>query len=233
LGRLHGWVLRVYEQMWQRARQFWTDPMWIRVTDEMKAASFLQINEPVMGEVMAPAVDPQTGEPVVDSMTGQPMMMPAMEVVDQKNRIAELDMDIILDQDDDSASLAQEVWGELVQLVSSSGGLQVVFEPAFELMIEASPIADKTRIIELLKGKREEMQGNQMQQLQQQVQQLTEQLQAKQQTDAAVTAAEVEDKQAATLQKVASAHKTAAEADTVQAQLFGGLGLDPMLALQD
>jgi hypothetical protein len=34
MGRLTSWSLRVYEQCWWRARQFWTAPKWIRVTDD-------------------------------------------------------------------------------------------------------------------------------------------------------------------------------------------------------
>jgi hypothetical protein len=233
LGRLHGWVLRVYEQMWQRARQFWTGPMWIRVTDELKAASFLQINEPVMGMVMAPAMDPQTGQPAVDPMTGQPVMMPTQGVVEYKNRPAELSMDIILDDTQDTANLQEEIWGELMQLVSNAGGLQSIYSDEFETALEMSPIADKPRLVEKLKAKREARDQNMVTQLQQQVEQLTQALQQKQATDQAVTQSTVEKNQAQTLQAAAGAHKTATEADKGQAELYAALGIDPLLALQD
>jgi phenylalanyl-tRNA synthetase alpha subunit len=61
-------------------------------------------------------------------------------------------------------------------LVGQAGGLQVVYTPAFELMIEASPLADKSRVIELIKKGREEQEHNQVQQLTQTVQQLQQQL---------------------------------------------------------
>lgn len=232
LGRLHGWVLRVYEQMWNRARQYWTDPMWIRVTDEVKGPEFLKVNEPVMGQVMQPVAGPD-GQPQIDPATGQPMMMPGIGQVSTKNRLAELDMDIILDQDEDTASLQQEVWGEIVQMVGQAGGIQMVFSPEFELMIEASPLADKRRILELIKAAREEKDQNVIAQMQQQIQQLTQQLQAKQETSQAEVAANVEHKQAQTLHANAQAHKAAVSADTEQAQLFAGLGLDPLAALAD
>ena len=72
-----------------------------------------------------------------------------------------------------------------------------------------------------------------MAQLTQQVQQLTAALEQKKQIEGAETAASIEEKQAGTLQKTAAAHKTAAEADAAQAQLYGALGLDPLIALQD
>ncbi|MEO7172557.1 hypothetical protein, partial [Flavobacterium sp.] len=69
MGRLTSWSLRVYEQCWNRARQYWTGPKWIRVTDDPRTMQFLQVNEP--------AVDAQ-GQPIpeVDPSTGQPAMQP-------------------------------------------------------------------------------------------------------------------------------------------------------------
>lgn len=46
LSRFTDWEKAVYEAMWLTARQFWTEPKWIRVTDELKAAKFVQINGP-------------------------------------------------------------------------------------------------------------------------------------------------------------------------------------------
>lgn len=190
IGRLNNWELRVYRQMWARARQFWTDEMFIRISDDVRAPEWLKVNEPQMGMVMQPQ---QVAGP-----DGQPMMamVPAMGQVGTKNRLAEMDVDIILDTVQDTATLAQEVWAELVQLVGQAGGLEAVYSPAFELMIEASPMADKTRVIELIKKGRDEQQQNQVQQLQGQVQQLTQALQQKQEQDQAVAQADVQHKTA-------------------------------------
>lgn len=190
IGRLNNWELRVYRQMWARARQFWTDEMFIRISDDVRAPEWLKVNEPQMGMVMQPQ---QVAGP-----DGQPMMamVPAMGQVGTKNRLAEMDVDIILDTVQDTATLAQEVWAELVQLVGQAGGLEAVYSPAFELMIEASPMADKTRVIELIKKGRDEQQQNQVQQLTQQVQQLTQALQQKQGQDQAVAQADVQHKTA-------------------------------------
>lgn len=228
LARLTAWELEVLREMWNRARQFWTDPMWIRVTDELKAVEFLKVNEPVMGMTMQPVAGPD-GQPQVDPATGQPAMMPAVGVTGYKNRLAEIDVDIILDTVADTATLQQEVWTELVQLVGQAGGLEAVFNPAFELMIEASPIADKRRLIDMIKTKRDEMQQAQAQQAQQQA----EQAQMQQQVAMAGAKADIEDKEAATAQKLASAHKSAVDADTAQAQLYAGLGINPLQALLD
>jgi len=204
MGRLHGWVLRVYEQMWFRAKQYWTDPMWIRVTDDIKTAEFLKVNEPVMGPTMAPAVNPQTGEPVADPVTGQPMMMPTIGQVDTKNRLADLDMDIILDQDDDTANLQQEVWAEIMELLRLG---MSPFSPEFEIAVEMSPLSDKGRILERLKAKREEIQQAQAAEAQAQ-----QEAQAKAaEIGEATAAADIENKKADTAVKVANALKITAE----------------------
>lgn len=195
IGRLNNWELRVYRQMWARARQFWTDEMFIRISDDVRAPEWLKVNEPQMGMVMQPVGGPD-GQTIADPMTGQPAMRPTMGVVGYNNRLAEMDVDIILDTVQDTATLAQEVWAELVQLVGQAGGLEAVYSPAFELMIEASPMADKTRVIELIKKGRDEQKQNQVQQLTQQVQQLTQALQQKQGQDQAVVQADVQHKNA-------------------------------------
>lgn len=227
-ARLQAWEERVYKKMWDRARQFWTDPMFIRVTDETQAPEFLKVNEPQMGMVMQPVAGPD-GQPVIDPYTGQPAMQPTMGVVGYENRLAEMDLDIILDTVQDTATLAQEVWAELVQLVSNSGGLPVVFTPPFQLMIEASPLPDKTRILDLIKAKSEEMEQSQVKQMEGVIQQLQQQLQAKGQADAA----EVENKQADTLQKTANAHKAAVDADRAEAEIFASGGVNPLVALMN
>lgn len=192
LGRFSDWENRCYRQMWMRAQQLWQAPMWIRVTDDLKAPEFIQINEPEMGMVLEqqPVMD-EAGQPVVDPATGQPamQMMPAIGVTGYKNRLAELDMDIMVDTVPDQVSLQHEVWGEIMQLVSSTGqGLAAVFQPEFELMIEASPLADKARVLELIRKAREGREQNEIEQLKQQLQKMAAALEQKQQNEQADTA---------------------------------------------
>lgn len=225
MGRLNDWETRVYRQMWLRAQQFWTAPMFIRVTDDVRAPEFIQINEPVQGMVVQPQpmADPLTGQPVVDPNTGEPamQMIPAIGVVDVKNRIADLDMDIIVSTQPDTANLQMEVWAELTDLAARAGGLQAVFTQEFELMIEASPLADKQRVIEMLRRAREEREKDQIVQMQQTIAQLQAALEEKQQTDQAETFSNVRKNLAAAGKSDADAMKT-----TVEAQR---LAIEPIL----
>lgn len=166
MGRLSSWQLRVYQQCWDRARQFWTAPKWIRVTDDTNAAEFLQVNEPVFDEQGRPVpdVDPRTGQPKmqpvagpdgqpqIDPSTQQPAMQPVQKV---NNRLSELEMDIILDSSPDTANLAQEVWNSLLELSKSVP----IGTPQWMIALEMSPIPDKGRTIERIKKWQQQQQG--------------------------------------------------------------------------
>jgi hypothetical protein len=169
VGRLDDWKERVNRQMWWRARQFWDEEMYIRVTDEEDAFEFLTINEPVwetqpaMGpdgqpievRVMQPQLDPATGQvvnrpvPKLDPQTGQQMV---------KNRPADMDMDIILKSTPDSVTLQQEAYVEIMRAY----GPQI----PLELGIEMSPFPNKKEWLEKLKKFKEEAQKAQQQQAQ-------------------------------------------------------------------
>lgn len=156
MGGIQDWENRSYRQMWMVMQQYWTGPTWIRVTDDPKAPQYLQINEPAVDEQGQPvlAVDPQTGQPqmqpvagpdgqpMIDPNTGQPAMQPVQQV---NHRIAEMDMDIIIDAVPDTANLAQEVWTDLLELTRS--GIPIG-SPQFMIAVEMSPLPNKAEIIE-------------------------------------------------------------------------------------
>jgi hypothetical protein len=224
LARLNSWELRCYRAMWDRARQFKDQPWFVRTTDDTKAMEFLQVNEPQMGEIPQQVQDPATGAVFVQMVPG---------IVGYNNRLAEMDVDIILDTTPDTANLQQEVWAELTNLVTSAGGLAAVSTPEFKVMLEISPLDDKTRIIEKLDKFTQERDQSQVAQLTAQVQQLSAALEEKQAVSTAEAGAKIELTQAQTAKTLADAHKTATDADTGQAQLYAGLGIDPLQALAD
>ena len=100
----------------------------------------------------------------LDPTTDQSAEPAAIESDDRPRlRPAEIDLDIILDEAPDTAALQDEVFAELMELVRIGIG---PFSPEFELLIEMSPLSDKARILERLKGKREEQQQAQQGQAQ-------------------------------------------------------------------
>lgn len=116
------WILRVYRQIWARARQFWTAPMFVRVTDEIDTPKFVVINEPVFGDGGMPVIDPATGTPAL------------------RNRLAEMDVDLIGDRSQHVANVQAEEFWALVDLARS--GVALIPPQAF---IMASSIRNNNR----------------------------------------------------------------------------------------
>ena len=133
-GGIEHWELRIYRAMWERVQQFWTAPMYIRVTNDTKAPEFIGINQPIQG----PA---QIG---MDPATGMATIMPS--VLGYENAVAEMDVDITLDTVPDTANLAQEQFATIADLMAKTG------QPVpLEIMVELSSLPEKHKIIEKLK----------------------------------------------------------------------------------
>jgi hypothetical protein len=131
LGRFTDWDTRVNKQMWNRARQFYTDPKWVRVTDDIGAPQYVRINEPTAPQM------------VTDPATGQQMMQPGPP----KNHIAQMDVDIVVDSVPDTASLQQEVFAEFMQLAQIN---PQAYPPKF--LIQISPLPEKQKLLKALEG---------------------------------------------------------------------------------
>ena len=113
---LRDWTERVYRQVWAAIKQFWDGPRWIRVTDDQASQMFIGVN--------------------------QPMMTPAGPQV--MNQVAMIDVDIIVDQAPDYASLRAEQFQMLGELAQSG----VPIPP--QAIIEASDLRDKDKIIQAM-----------------------------------------------------------------------------------
>lgn len=182
---LRDWTLRCYRQMWSRIRQFWTDERYIRITDEMQAPQFIAVNH-VVG--MQPAMDPQTGQIV---------MQPVME-----NGLADLDVDIVIEEAPDMVSLRQEQFEQLTQMAQAG----IPIPP--DLIVEVSGLRDKRKVLESMKAMQQ--QAAQAQQMQMDM-------------EAGKVQADVGAKQAKAQRDQVEAAKTAAEIPGAQAQSQGAV----------
>lgn len=124
--RQRDWKLRCYRKMWMRIRQAWQGEKWIRVTDDQNAVQFVGVNQYQL--------DPMTGELVTQNM------------------VAQIDVDIILDEGPDTIVMNEE----LMQHFSSMG--EAAFSPAGKLLIELSNVNGKERLMKMID---EAMQGQQ------------------------------------------------------------------------
>jgi len=134
--RLSDFTLRCYRAMWARARQFYTDPKMIRITDDLKTVQMLQINEPIVEMVPQQQMGP----------FGVPMTIMTPQVTGYNNRLAEMDMDIIVDAQPDTTTLQEVQFEALAQMAAN--GLPI---PP-ELIIRASSLPNKRELLEALES---------------------------------------------------------------------------------
>jgi hypothetical protein len=114
---LRYWQNRVMRATWSRIKQFWTAEVWIRVTDD-ENTKFLALNSKY------PEGHPQAGKP--------------------QNMVADLDVDIIIDEMPDVVSIQQEQFQTLAELAKA--GLPI--PPA--VIIQASGLRNKQQIIDMI-----------------------------------------------------------------------------------
>jgi hypothetical protein len=163
---LRHWSWRVYRSCWCRVRQFWTAEKWIRVTDDEQNLKWVGLNHPVTAQEEAEKLMAE-GQPVPPELQQLVMMAPDT-VIRVDNPVATLDVDILVEDGPDTVTVQAEQFQALTEMYKANP--QGV---PFDLVIEASNLRNKDRILEKMK----EGQGIPPQ-LQQQMQQMGEQLQA-------------------------------------------------------
>jgi hypothetical protein len=144
-GGIEEWELRLYRQMWNRCRQYWTAPQYVRITDDEGAPEFIGVNMPKQGQ-------DQYGFPIV---------------LGYENALAEMDVDILLDATPDTANMAQEQFQVMAELAKMYGPQEV----PFDLMLSLSSLPGKREVMDKLKSKADE-QGQQKAQVAQEAMQL-------------------------------------------------------------
>ena len=173
-GALEDFELRIYRQCWARAKQYWTAPQYIRVTDDEDAPRFVGLNQPVQGP-MGVGVHPATGLPA---------LMPS--VLGYKNAVAEMDVDIEVSTQIEAGTIAQEQFSQLMQMMGANPAWQQ--QIPLTAMIGLSSIPHKRSVLDAIK------------QAQQQAQQASAQAQ---QLQAAHAQAKIDETRASALQKTA------------------------------
>lgn len=120
--------IRVFRAVWARIRQFWTEERWIRVTDDERNVKWIGMNVDPMQLQMIQAQNPQAMESIAGTV----------------GQVAELDVDIIIDEAPDTVTPQLEQW-EAIMRIAESG--KVPIPP--DVLIEAAPnLKNKDRILE-------------------------------------------------------------------------------------
>lgn len=175
----------VYRAVWERVKQFWTEERWIRVTDDENSIQWVGLNKQV---TLREKMVEKFGQ-IPPGYEGDPRLEQVAEV---QNNVAELDVDIIIDDAPDTVTLQQEQFDMLVQMYQANpNGVP------WDMVVEASSLRNKDKLLEMSKLLKEQ-QGQSSQQQQQLMQ--------------AMQQVEAENKQADTHKKHASATRDEAEA---------------------
>jgi hypothetical protein len=164
------WKLRVYRAMWSRAKQFWQEPMFIRIADgdAPGGAKFTPVNQPDPEQMQ----QMQQGMPPMGMPGQMPGMMPGMQMPEpiDMNRLAEMDVDIVIEAAPDMITLQHEEFEKLTMAVQAG----VPIPP--DVILEASQIKGKKKLVERMKE--ENGLQAQLQQAMQQIEQMQKALQA-------------------------------------------------------
>lgn len=219
LDALRHFNIRVYRSIWNRIRQFWTGERWVRVTDDEKNVRFVGINTTkgnlagmkVRDALKAGQIDDQQAQ----QFAQQIQMDPAMQ--EMANEIAAVDVDIEIDEAQDTPTLQIEQFEQLTKLAPMAPPQYI--PTMFEMLIEASNLRNKDKLREI--AQKMSQPDPAQQEMQQQMQQV--------QADGAV--AEVEKTKSETAKNLATAQATSAgiELDALQAGMAMGGAQEPAI----
>jgi len=115
--RLREWKIESYRRDWRLIRQFKTDEWWLRVTDDEKGVKFYALNQ-----VM---VDPSTGRVVI------------------MNDVAQMDIDITIEEGPDTVTMNEE----LMDIIAKAGNMPL---PRLKTIIHLSGARNKDYLFKLL-----------------------------------------------------------------------------------
>lgn len=171
---LRMWSWRVYRAAWNRIRQYWTEEKWVRVTDDEDSLRWVGLNQAVTAkdelERYAEAGQQPPAELLALAQTNPEA------VVRYQNKVADLDVDILVEDGPDTVTIQGEQFQQLVELKKA--------DPTSiptEMIIQASSLRNKDQILEKMQQQVPPQLQQQLQQMQQQLQELQQQVQQKDQ----------------------------------------------------
>jgi hypothetical protein len=185
--------LATYRSVWARIKQLWTEERWVRITDDQRDLQFVGLNRPITAlqafaeslgvtretlpqvQQAAQAGDEQAVA-VLQQLEAAARDPRAQQVVGRENDVSEMDIDIIIDEGLDTPTIQAEQFDMLSKMLP---GLFPQGAPpeAIKLLIEASSLRNKDKLLEIVEPKDaapqpgpEEVMAMQMQAAQQQAQ---------------------------------------------------------------
>ena len=195
---------RVYNQIWLRMRQYWTEEKWVRVSDNKDSYKFIGMNIPIT--FLEKTIEQRQGVKIDIVKASTPGLEQRLQeaykqdprlakVVEIRNNLKELHVDITIEEGPDSATLQQEQFETIAQLATTRADPQM-----FRALVMLSNMPNKKEVLELFEGDEQQAQAQaqEAQQLKQiQLQGIMEELKGKA-ADTQKTQSEIEKNQAQT-----------------------------------
>lgn len=155
---LTNWEKRIYRQVWARIKQFWTEEKWIRVTDDQDSLRWVGFNTEVtaqewleeqINDESLPITERRKAAAAYQAMV-QSQDPRLQQVVDIRNKPAEMNVDIILDQSFDTVNVQEEQFKMLVEFAKGGADIDIID------LIELSQLRGKKELIEKIEQRREQ-----------------------------------------------------------------------------
>ena len=146
------WKKRIYRQIWNRIRQFWKSERWVRVTDDENNLKWVGLNTPItQAEQMIMdqsglsqiEIQQQYGAELQAIIQQNPMLGQPIKV---DNQVAELDVDIIIDETPDIINIQAEQFDIIANVASQRGDIPTA------LLIKMSSMRNKEQVLDELEG---------------------------------------------------------------------------------
>jgi hypothetical protein len=143
--------IRVYRKVWNCIRQYWKEEKWIRVTDDERNLKWVGLNSKITkGEQVLEQAKEQGAPPeALQALQMQIQQDPTMQEKVSNNEVADLDVDIILEDAPDTVTTQVEDFQVLGEMVKSG------FQMPPEAVIEASPLNNKDKLLKMMKEARQ------------------------------------------------------------------------------
>lgn len=211
-ANLTNWEKRLYTQFWWRIKQFWKEEKWLRIVDDIIKLRWVGLNQKVtlQDKLKETAEDeslPLQMRMQAQQQLGQMMQMQdprLQQLVEIKNEVAKLDMDIIIETSYDLVNMQREQFELLAKIAQTRPDVP------FTEVIKLSELRGKDKIIESLEQAAQAASQQQQQALA--AQQMT------QQAEAAETQSKAQLNQSKAQKEAASAHKAKADAEQTELQ---------------
>lgn len=194
---LRQWFHKLLEAAWLRARQFWSQPRWIRITGDERTAQFVGLNRPITVGDRLQQMPPEQAQMIVQQMGLQPgdprLQMPTGEI---ENDIDDMDVDITVEEGPDVPTMQAEQFQQIMQLP-----VQILQQFPPQFIIKASSLRNKSELLDMLEQHQQQTAAAAAPQQAAQHAMQAAQV-AKANADAQNTAAQAADRQAQTMQRM-------------------------------